>query len=92
MADVEFIEEQQYSTRTNYQKTVGGISAWLIKNRFAADEAQANMVMLFIAAAAVIIAIGTPLFLGGSPESLNPQERALLEQSTLQHLPAQQSR
>jgi hypothetical protein len=92
MADVEFTEEQQYSPKTSYQKTVGGISTWLIKNRFATNEAQANGVMLLTAGVAVVIAIGAPLLLSGSHGRLSPQERALLEQSTLQHLPAQQSR
>lgn len=80
MAGISFDEEQPVRATT----AIGpqGMSAWMIRNKFAKDEKSANMMLISVVIACVSI-VGLLLFMNtGGNSSLDAAERMRLEQST----------
>ncbi|MES2931737.1 MAG: hypothetical protein V4682_03515 [Patescibacteria group bacterium] len=58
-----------------------GMAGWMVRNKFAKDEKNANYILVGIAVAAVILSFFL-LFSSRGDTTLNADERMRLEQST----------
>lgn len=69
---VEFHEEQAY--RIPAAKPLGGITGFLVRSKYAKDEAQARIILLVTAMLLALLAGAVWLFSAPSGASLTPEE------------------
>jgi len=79
MSDVSFNEETPIAPIAAGGS--GGMTAWIIRNKFAKDEKGASYLLIGVAAVAIVLAVSLVLLSGGDT-TIDAGERARLEQST----------
>lgn len=78
---VTFEEETQFQT-TRSASSVRGLTAWVIQKKLASDEKSANMLLLGVVGACILISIVVFTVLMGDSRQLTDAERLRQQQST----------
>lgn len=82
MDNVTFDSETDLAQAKSVQKPAAGITAWIVSNKFAKNETQANYILLGILAVCILITGFALMSLFGGGSNIDAAERMRLEQST----------
>lgn len=82
MDNVTFDSETDLAHTAPVQKSSAGITAWLITNKFAKDETQANYILIGVLVTCLVLTGFALMSLFGGESGIDAEERMRLEQST----------